>query len=224
MYKLDYLSILFSIVVVNLLLSGDNALVIALASRRLPKRQQKAAILWGGAGAIGLRILLTLAAVSLLTMPYLLLVGGLLLFWVAVKLAVNDHQAEEEVKAAGNLWEAVRTILLADLVMSVDNVVAIAGVARGNIFMLVIGLLLSIPIIIWGSRLITALMQRWPLIITAGAAFLGWTAGEMVVAEGKLASYIGEYPPAQWGIPAAFAAAVIAAEILKSRSRMKQRE
>jgi YjbE family integral membrane protein len=219
---LDYLSVLFSIIVVNLLLSGDNALVIALASRRLPKRQQKAAILWGGAGAIGLRIFLTLAAVSLLTVPYLLLVGGLLLFWVAVKLAVSDHYAAEEVRAAGNLWEAIKTILLADLVMSVDNVVAIAGVSKGNIVMLVLGLLLSIPIIVWGSKLITVLMQRWPLVISAGAAFLGWTAGDMVAAESKLAPYIGQYPLAQWIIPGVFAGAVIAAEILKGRKHLKQ--
>ncbi len=213
---------MFSIVVVNLLLSGDNALVIALASRRLQKRQQKAAILWGGAGAIGLRIVLTLAAVSLLATPYLLLVGGLLLFWVAVKLAVSENYAVEEVRAAGNLWEAVRTILLADLVMSVDNVIAIAGVSRGNVVMLVVGLILSIPVIIWGSRLITMLMQRWPLIITGGAAFLGWTAGEMVVAESKLVPYIGDYLPAQWIIPGVFAAAVVAADILKGRRRLKQ--
>jgi YjbE family integral membrane protein len=220
--KLDYLSVLFSIIVVNLLLSGDNALVIALASRRLPKRQQKAAILWGGAGAIGLRIVLTLMAVSLLSVPYLLLVGGLLLFWVAVKLAVSDHYAAEEVKAAGSLGEAIKTIMLADLVMSVDNVVAIAGVARGNTAMLVVGLLLSIPIIVWGSKLITMLMQRWPLIITAGAAFLGWTAGDMVVAESKLAPYIGGYSLAHWIIPGTFAGVVIAAEILKARKHLKQ--
>lgn len=205
-----------------MLLSGDNALVIALASRRLPKRQQKAAVIWGGAGAIGLRIILTLAAVSLLTVPYLLLIGGLLLFWVAVKLATSDNYGNEEVKAAGSLWEAVKTILLADLVMSVDNVVAIAGVSRGNVVMLVIGLALSVPIIVWGSKLITMLMQRWPLVITAGAAFLGWTAGEMVVAEAKLAPYLVEYPQAHWLIPGLFAGLIIAAEIVKKRKKMKQ--
>ncbi|MDR3565672.1 MAG: TerC family protein [Negativicutes bacterium] len=219
---LEYLSVLFSIIVVNLLLSGDNALVIALASRRLPPRQQKAAVIWGGAGAVGLRIVLTVVAVSLLKVPYLLLTGGILLQWVAVKLAVSDHHAAEKVPAAGSLWEAVKTILIADLVMSVDNVVAIAGVARGNVAMLVIGLALSIPVIIWGSKLITLLMERWPLIITIGAAFLGWTAGEMVVAENAFLPFFHQYPSAEWLVPGGFAGMVILADLLRGRKQMKQ--
>ncbi|MDT8902079.1 TerC family protein [Anaeroselena agilis] len=216
---MDYLTALFSIMMINLLLSGDNALVIALASRRLPPAQQRQAVLWGGAGAIGMRIILTLAAVLLLKVPYLQIAGGLLLQWVAVKLVADDHSAGEEVEAAGNLWDAVKTILIADLVMSLDNVIAIAGVSRGNISLLVIGLALSIPIIIWGSTLITKLMQRWPVIVVIGAAFLGWTAGDMLVADPAAQPLAAAYPFLHWAVPGVFAAAVVAFEFLKDRPK-----
>lgn len=216
---MEYLSALFGIIMVNLLLSGDNALVIALASRRLPSRQQRQAIIWGGAGAVGLRVLLTLGAVLLLGVPYLQLIGGLLLQWVAIKLVTDDHAGETDIEAAGNLWGAVRTILVADLVMSLDNVLAIAGVARGHTGLIIIGLAISIPIIIWGSSLITALMKRWPVIVVIGAAFLGWTAGEMIVADPVLQTYLAAYPLLHWAVPGLFAAAVVAFEFLKDRPR-----
>ncbi len=214
---MEYLTALFGIIMVNILLSGDNALVIALASRSLPPRQQRQAILWGGAGAVGLRIVLTLVAVLLLNIPFLQLLGGLLLQWVALKLVADDHEGESEVEAAGNLWGAVKTIILADLVMSLDNVLAIAGVARGSISLLVIGLLISIPIIIWGSTLISALMQRWPVIVLIGAAFLGWTAGEMITADPVLQTYFAAYPFLHWAVPGLFAAAVVAFDFLRNR-------
>lgn len=216
---MEYLTALFGIIMVNLLLSGDNALVIALASRRLPPRQQRQAIIWGGAGAVGLRILLTLVAVLLLDVPYLQLIGGLLLQWVAIKLVTDDHDAENEIEAAGNLWGAVRTILVADLVMSLDNVLAIAGVAKGHTGLIVIGLAISIPIIIWGSTLITALMKRWPVIVVIGAAFLGWTAGDMIVADAALRTYTSVYPALHWAVPGLFAAAVVAFEFLRDKPR-----
>jgi YjbE family integral membrane protein len=218
---MDYLTALFSIILVNLLLSGDNALVIALASRKLPPRQQRLAILWGGAGAVGMRIILTLVAVLLLKVPYLQIAGGLLLQWVAIKLVADDHNADEEVAAAGNLWDAVKTILVADLVMSLDNVIAIAGVSRGNISLLVIGLAISIPIIIWGSTLITMLMQRWPVIVVIGAAFLGWTAGEMLIADPASHTFTAAYPFLHWAVPGVFAAAVVAFNFLKDRPRAR---
>lgn len=220
---MDFLSALISIILVNILLSGDNALVIALASRSLPPHQQKAAILWGGAGAIGLRILLTLVAVVLLEIPYLQLIGGILLQWVALKLVAEETDGHQEVRAAGNLWGAVKTILVADLVMSLDNVVAIAGVAKGNATLLIIGLGISIPIIIWGSKIITVLMERWPLIIVIGAAFLGWTAGEMIVADRVLAPIIARYAWVHWIIPGLFAAVVVLVDIL-SRKRVADKE
>ena len=219
---MDYLTALFSIIMINLLLSGDNALVIALASRRLPPRQQRQAILWGGAGAVGLRIILTLVAVLLLKVPYLQLAGGLLLQWVAIKLVADNHNAEEQVDAPGNLWDAVKTILVADLVMSLDNVIAIAGVSRGNVSLLIIGLAISVPIIIWGSTLITVLMQRWPLIVVVGAAFLGWTAGEMLVSDPAVRTFVAAYPMLHWAVPGLFAAAVVAFELLKDRPRARE--
>lgn len=221
---MEYLSVLFSIIIVNLLLSGDNALVIALASRQLSLPQRKKAILWGGAGAIVLRIMLTLVAVVLLQVPYLQLAGGLLLLWVAIKLAADDHDATKEVRASDNLWEAVRTILVADLVMSLDNVVAIAAVARGNVVMLILGLAISIPIIIWGSKLIMLLIERWPVIIIAGAAFLGWTAGDMLLADPKILPYANIYPYAHWVIPGICAAAAVLAGILKDNRGVRERD
>lgn len=200
---------LFSIIMINLLLSGDNALVIALASRALPKAQQKKAIFWGGAGAVGLRILLTLFAIILLQVPYLQFAGGLLLLWVAVKLMKGEHESHEDIKAASTIWDAVKTILLADLVMSLDNVIAIAGVAKGHLGLLIIGLAISIPIILWGSRLIMSLMEKWPVIITAGAAFLGWTAGEMMTGDTKIEQLLVSYPWAHWLIPLSLAIFVI---------------
>lgn len=200
---------LFSIIMINLLLSGDNALVIALACRALPKEQQKKAIFWGGAGAVGLRILLTLFAIILLQVPYLQFAGGLLLLWVAVKLMKGEHESHEDIKAASTIWDAVKTILIADLVMSLDNVIAIAGVAKGHLGLLIIGLAISIPIILWGSRLIMSLMEKWPVIITAGAAFLGWTAGEMMTGDTKIEQLLVPYTWAHWLIPLSLAIFVI---------------
>ncbi len=197
-----------SIITVNLLLSGDNALVIALASRKLPPEQQKKAVFWGGAGAIGLRILLTFAAIVLLQIPYLQLLGGLALLWIAIKLLAGD-EGHEELEAKNSLGDAIKTIIVADMVMSIDNVIAIAAVAKGHITLLVVGLAISIPIIIWGSRAINLLMERWPIIITIGAAFLGWTAGDMATADKKIMPLLEPYPWTHWAIPLTFAAIVI---------------
>ena len=223
---MEWLVALISIITVNLLLSGDNALVIALASRKLPPEQQKKAIFWGGAGAIGLRILLTLVAIFLLQIPYLQLIGGLALLWIAVKLLAGDEENHEELEAKSNLAGAIKTIIVADMVMSIDNVIAIAGVAKGNMMLLVVGLAVSIPIIIWGSQLIHMLMERWPIIITIGAGFLGYTAGEMAISDKKIEPLLHPYPWAHWFIPAAFALMVILIgfSIAKSRSQSGKRK
>lgn len=205
---MDWAVALISIITVNLLLSGDNALVIALASRKLAPEQQKKAILWGGAGAIGLRIILTFAAIVLLRIPYLQLVGGLALLGIAIKL-LNGEDEPKKLEAKSSLGDAVKTIIFADMVMSIDNVIAIAAVAKGNIPLLVVGLAISIPIIIWGSKLVHALMNRWPVIITIGAAFLGWTAGEMAIADKKISPLLAPYAWSHWAIPAVFAVCVI---------------
>lgn len=189
---MEYILQLFSIILINLLLSGDNALVIALASRNLPVSQQKQAMLWGCAGAISLRIVLTFIAVFLLTIPYLQMIAGILLLWIAVKL-VADHKDCERLAGKRNLSGVIKTIITADFVMSLDNVIAIIGAAKGNIALLVLGIVISIPIIIWGSKCICVVIRKWPFIIIVGSFFLGWTAAQMILADQYIASLISPY-------------------------------
>ncbi|MBI5937410.1 MAG: TerC family protein [Betaproteobacteria bacterium] len=186
---------LMQIVIADILLSGDNALVIALACRSLPAHQQKRAIVFGGAAAIGLRVMLTAVAVYLLTLPFLKVVGGLLLLWIAVKLLLPEEGHGDGIQGGGNMWGAIKTIVLADLVMSVDNVLAVAGAAHGDIALLVIGLLLSIPLIIYGSTMILKLIARFPLIVTLGAAMLGYIGGEMLVGDVRVAPWVEAHAP-----------------------------
>lgn len=181
---------LAQVVVADILLSGDNALVIALACRSLPAHQQKRAIIFGGGAAIALRVILTSMAVFLLSLPYLKLIGGILLLWIAVKLLLPEEAHGEGIKSQGNMWGAIKTIVIADFVMSVDNVLAVAGAAHGDIALLVIGLLLSIPLIIYGSTMILKLISRFPLIIMLGAAMLGYIGGEMIVADGTVKPWV----------------------------------
>jgi YjbE family integral membrane protein len=184
-----FLIALFKIIVVNIILSGDNAVVIALASRNLPKKQQKLAILWGSAGAIVLRILLTIIAVFLLSIPYLQFFGGLLLIWIAVKLIIEEDD-NGEISSHSNLLEAIKTIIIADIIMSLDNTLAIAAVANGNYLLLAIGLALSIPLIIFGSQIIVLFMEKYPIIVYIGAGLIAWTAGEMIIRDKHIAKYI----------------------------------
>jgi YjbE family integral membrane protein len=176
------------IVWVNILLSGDNAVVIALAARSLPDHQRKKAIFGGSAAAIILRVVLTVFAVSLLQFPYLKIVGAVLLFWIGVQLLVPEDEGEGGIKPTDHLWSAIRTILIADLVMSLDNVIAVAAAAdsgppEAKLTLLIIGLGLSIPLIIFGSTLLLSVMEKYPVIITLGAALLGFVAGEMLVTD-----------------------------------------
>lgn len=205
---MEYLLPLFSIIMINILLSGDNALVIALASRKLTSQQQRAVMLWGSAGAIGLRIGLTFIAVFFLQIPYLQMASGMLLLWIAIKL-IADRKHHETVAAKKTLWAAVKTIIVADVIMSLDNVIAIIGIAKGNIILLIIGLIVSIPIIIWGSKIIGMFIQKWPIVITIGSVFLGWTAGEMVVADRQLLQVVACYSWLNWILPSIFAGSVV---------------
>ncbi len=173
---------LLKIIGVNIVLSGDNAVVIALAARSLPAKQQKAAVLWGSGAAVVMRIILTIFAVALLTLPWLKLVGSLLLFWIGVKLLIPEAE-DDNVSASDNLMAAVKTILIADLVMSIDNVIAVAAAAGGSYTLLILGLGISIPLVIFGSTLLLHLMERWPVIITIGGGLLGFVAGEMLVTD-----------------------------------------
>jgi len=178
------------IIWVNIILSGDNAVVIALAARSLPKHQQKQAIFWGAGAAVVLRIVLTIVAVKLLEFPFLKIIGGVALLWIAVKLLVPEDEEEGEVEASTQLWGAVKTILIADLVMSTDNVIAVAAAAKGSILLLTLGLIISIPLVIFGATMLMVLMERYPVIITLGAAVLGWTAGEMSVTDPAVADWV----------------------------------
>ena len=181
------------IILVNILLSGDNAVVIALAARSLPPRQQKQAVIWGSAAATIALVVLTIGAVELLQLPYLRLAGSLMLFWIAVQLLVPGGDDEGRIKGAGTLWHAIRTILIADLVMSLDNVLGVAAVAKGNEVLLILGLGISIPVIVFGSTLVLRLMERFPVIITLGAALLGWVAGEMLMSDPVVVGWIGTH-------------------------------
>ena len=176
-----------SIILTNIVLSGDNAVVIALASRNLPPAQQKKAIFWGSAAAIIMRVVLTVAAVKLLSLPYLKIVGAILLVYIGVQLLTGEDD-EDGHDAKDNIWAAIRTILIADLVMSLDNVVAVAAAAQkgpegSQLMLLIIGLGLSIPLIVFGSTLLLKVMERFPIIIVLGAALLGYLAGEMLVSD-----------------------------------------
>ncbi len=182
---------LLQIIGVNLVLSGDNAVVIALAARSLPARQQKQAVLWGSGAAVVMRIVLTIVAVELLRLPYLKLVGAALLLWIGIQLLLPDDD-DHEGKATANtgLVAAIRTILIADLVMSLDNVIAVAAAAKDNLTLLIIGLLISIPIVVFGSTLLMKFMERWPIIIVIGGGLLGWVAGDMAVSDPAIKAWV----------------------------------
>jgi YjbE family integral membrane protein len=181
---------LAKIIGVNIILSGDNAVVIALAARSLPEKQQKQAVFWGAGAAIVLRVVLTLFAVALLALPWLKLAGSLLLFWIGIKLLVPEDD-EADVKAHDHLVSAIKTILIADLVMSLDNVIAVAAAAAGNMVLLVLGLAISIPLVIFGATMLIRLMERFPVIIGVGAALIGWVAGEMLATDPALEVGLG---------------------------------
>jgi len=186
---------LAKIIGVNVVLSGDNAVVIALAARSLPPREQKAAIFWGSGAAIVLRIVLTFFAVALLGLPWLKLIGAVLLVWIGVKLLIPEASGPE-VRAGESIWGAVKTILVADLVMSTDNVIAVAAAAGGDWLLMAIGLAISIPLVIFGATLLVGLMERWPAIITIGAGLLGFVAGEMAWEDPAIASFTLHWPEA----------------------------
>ncbi|MEX0502090.1 TerC family protein [Alphaproteobacteria bacterium LSUCC0719] len=211
---------ILQIIAIDIILGGDNAIIIALACRNLPPRQRRLGILWGTAGAIGLRVLLVFFASTLLTVPSLKLIGGLLLLWIGVKLLAEEENIDEgAIKQSASLMEAVRTIIIADFVMSLDNSVAIAAAAKGNMALVVFGLLLSVPIIIGGSALILKMMQRYPIIITFGAALLGWLAGDLIANDPLLQDYMATLPDHAAKICAGVSAlaVVIVGRVLASR-------
>ena len=183
------------IIMIDILLGGDNAVVIALACRNLPAKQRAQGIIYGTMGAIVLRVILIAFALALLAIPYLKIVGAVLLLWIGVKLLQPEAEGDHQISSSDKLWGAVKTVIIADLVMSVDNVLAIAGAAQGagqqhQLPLVIFGLLVSIPIIVWGSQIVLKLMERFPLIITLGAMLLGWIAGQMAYSDPALKSYL----------------------------------
>ena len=180
----------FGIVVIDLTLAGDNALVIAMAVRSLPRRQQTLGRMWGTAGAVGLRLLFIGIATFLLKLPGLQLVGGLLLVWIAVKLVRQTEHGEGGVRHGGSLREAIWIIVIADAAMSLDNVLAVAAAAHGDFFLVTLGIALSLPLVVWGSGLLAWLMGHWPWIVWLGAGILGWVSGEMMLREPFVASWL----------------------------------
>jgi YjbE family integral membrane protein len=199
---------LSQIMLINIVLSGDNAVVIAMASRSLSPKHQKKAILFGSVGAIVLRIVLTFFAVYLLSMPYLKLVGAALLLWIGVGLLKGDD-GEENLEGSSNLITAIKTIIVADIVMSLDNVVGVAAAAKGDVLLLIIGLAVSIPLIIFGSAIILKLMTRFPIIITLGAGLLGWVAGDMALTDPVVTDFVSQRHALHNVVPALGAIGVV---------------
>ena len=201
---------LVKIIWINIILSGDNAVVIAMAARTLPVHQQRKAVLFGSAAAVILRVLLTVVAAKLLAMPYLQIIGGVLLLWIGVQLLGESDDGEEGgPKHHGTLMSAIRTILIADLIMSLDNVIAVAAAAKGDTVLLILGLAISIPLVIFGSTLMIKLMERFPIIVVIGAGLIGWVAGEAIVSDNVLKNFVEANRWLHYAGPALGAALVI---------------
>jgi YjbE family integral membrane protein len=190
----DLLSALLAIILIDLVLAGDNAIIIGIAARNVAQDKQRAVILWGTAGAIAVRVLLTGAVVWLLKIPGFLFAGGIGLVWIGWKLTAPPHPNPEKIAAAASFGAAVRTIVIADAVMGIDNVLAVGGAAQGNFMLVVIGLVISVPIVVWGSALVLKLVDRYPAIVWLGAAVIGWTAAKMITGEPLLAAWFARLP------------------------------
>jgi len=230
-FSYAFLSALVAIVIIDLVLAGDNAIVIALAARTLPKALQKKAIVWGTLGAIGVRIVMTLVVVWLLSVPGLRFVGGVLLIWIAYKLlAADSHDEDHEISASlggtredPSFWSALRTIVVADAVMGLDNVLGVAGAAKGSFLLVVLGLAISIPIMVWGSTLILKWVDRFPAIIYVGAGVLAWTSAAMIIHEPKLQSLLEAYPWVSYAIYVIILGGVLGAGYFVNTRRKRRR-
>ncbi|MBE7106645.1 YjbE family putative metal transport protein [Bacillus cereus] len=220
---LEFLSALLSIVIIDLVIAGDNAIVIGLIAKKLPKKQQKKAIFWGTVGAVIIRTLATLIAVWLLKIPGLLLVGGILVIWIAFKLvALTENPEEKNVTSKNSLWTAIRAIIIADIVISLDNVLAVAGASHGSFLLVFLGLLISIPIVIFGSSLFIIFVDRFPFIIYIGGGVIAWTAAKMIMHEPLLKTYFLNNAFLYWGTIILIVGSVLLAGKLK-KLVMKER-
>lgn len=226
---MEWIGPLLTIIFIDLMLAGDNAIVIALAARNLPKEQQKKAVIWGTFGAIAIRMVATLLVVYLLDVPWLHLAGGLLLVWIAYKLLVQEDSSHDNIKAGSTLGSAIWTIVIADAAMGIDNVLAVAGASHGNIWLVIIGLIISIPIVVWGSTLFIKLIEKFPWILYIGAGVLAFTAGKMIVGEKKIEHLFGTGGMPGWLFEILLIVLVIGAGILqrtmhKNKMEQKHRE
>jgi YjbE family integral membrane protein len=219
---MDFLSALAAIIVIDLVLAGDNAIVIALAARNLPKEMQRRAILWGTAGAVLVRATLTVAVLWLLQVPGLMLAGGVLLVWIAYRLLAGDDADKHDVAPAKSFWAAMRTIVIADAVMGLDNVLAVAGAAHGSVVLVVLGLLISIPIVVWGSTLILHWIERFPAILYIGGGVLAWTAAKMIVGEPLVEQWLAERRGSQLLLYVLIIGGVLGAAALRNRKPAKE--
>jgi YjbE family integral membrane protein len=213
------------IVIIDLTLAGDNALVIAMAVRTLPRRQQRFGILWGTMGAVFIRVILTFMAAQILQLPFLQLLGGVLLIWVALKLLRQDSGGDTKVRHATTLWEAIWVIIVADLIMSTDNILAVAGASEGNFLLLLFGLGLSIPIVVVGAAFVATLMNRFSWLVLVGAGVLGEVSGKMIVDDRFIRLNLGEVQkPLEWGIRIGLTGLIVLIGLLLSRRPEPVRE
>ncbi|MFC4762574.1 TerC family protein [Dyella koreensis] len=217
----EFFSGLMAIVLLDLVLAGDNAIVIALAARNLPKHLQKKAVFWGSFGAVAIRIALTAVVVYLLKLPGLMLAGGLLLLPIAWKLLRTDDGDGHNIGAAAGFWAAIRTIVVADALMGLDNVLAIAGASGGHMTLVIIGLAISVPLVVWGSTLILKLIERFPIIVYIGAGAIAWTAARMIAHDHLLASWFDARGWAKYTLDALLVAAVCGGGWLMQRRRQR---
>lgn len=209
------------IIAIDIMLGGDNAVVIALACRKLPPAQRNKGIFWGVVGAIGLRVVMIFFALQLLALPYLKIVGALLLFWIGIKLMLPEgEEGHEGIDGGTTLAAAIKTIVVADAVMSLDNVIAVAGASHGSLLLVTFGILVSIPIVVWGSKIVLTLMERFPVVITVGAGLLGWIAGGMLLTDPALPEVVQQSVPyAHYVFGAVGAALVVVVGTLIARQQ-----
>lgn len=223
LFSVEFFSALLTIVFIDLILAGDNAIVIGLAARNLPKEQQKQAVIWGTVGAVGIRIIATLLVVQLLNVPWLNLVGGLLLLWIAYKLLVQEDP-HDDIKSGNTLWQSVRTIIIADAAMGIDNVIAVAGAAHGDTLLVILGLLISVPVVVWGSTLFIKLINRFEWIVYLGSAVLAYTAAKMITHEKTFDPYFDDHPLIYWSFIVVLVLLTIAAGVFTNNRNKKAKQ
>ncbi|WP_152398360.1 TerC family protein [Paenibacillus cellulositrophicus] len=219
LFTMAFWAALMSIVIIDLVLAGDNAIVIGLAARNVKKEDQKKVIIWGTVGAVVIRVIATLLVVQLLLIPGLRLVGGIALVWIAYKLLIDEKK--HDISAGNQMWAAIRTIIIADAMMGLDNVLAVAGAAHGDFLLVIIGLAISVPIMVWGSTIILKLTERFPVIITIGAAVLAWTASKMLVEEQLIHDWFAS-PILKYGFEVVVIAAVVALGLMTKKKKQKE--